>query len=86
MNEAKTEAKTLRKGDMGEEDVDIGDEEMMPVGGFPPVEIENDAAAHASSSRSDSSSSSDSDDSSSSSGMTIVVRIVSLNHGKASCG
>ncbi|XP_022988748.1 transcription factor GTE7-like [Cucurbita maxima] len=66
--EAKTEEKKLRKGDMGEEDVDIGDEEMMPVGGFPPVEIEKDAAAHASSSRSDSSSSSDSDDSSSSSG------------------
>ncbi|KAL4036618.1 hypothetical protein IC575_000178 [Cucumis melo] len=66
MNEVKTEAKKLRKGDVGEEDVDIGDE-VVPMGGFPPVEIERDAAARASSS-SDSSSSSGSDDSSSSSG------------------
>lgn len=67
MNEVKTEAKKLRKGDVAEEDVDIGDE-LIPMGGFPPVEIERDAAAHASSS-SDSSSSSGSDDPSSSSGM-----------------
>ncbi|XP_038888251.1 transcription factor GTE7-like [Benincasa hispida] len=66
MNEVKTEAKKLRKGDVAEEDVDIGDE-VVPMGGFPPVEIERDAVAHASSS-SDSSSSSGSDDSSSSSG------------------
>ncbi|XP_022136729.1 transcription factor GTE7-like isoform X2 [Momordica charantia] len=65
INEVKTEAKKARKGDVGEEDVDIGDE-MMPMGGFPPVVIDRDAAAHASSS-SESSSSSGSDDSSSSS-------------------
>ncbi|XP_022952549.1 transcription factor GTE7-like [Cucurbita moschata] len=67
MNEVKTEGKKLRKGDMGEEDVDIGDE-TIPMGGFPPVEIERDAAATHASSSSDSSSSSGSDDSSSSSG------------------
>lgn len=64
--------------------MDIGDE-TMPMGGFPPVEIERDAAAHASSS-SDSSSSSGSDDSSSSSGITIVLGFVVLNHRNASCG
>ncbi|CAL1389884.1 unnamed protein product [Linum trigynum] len=57
------EAKKAKKGDAGEEDVDIGDE--MPVSSFPPVEIEKDNG-HASSSSSSSSSSSD--DSSSSSG------------------
>ncbi|KAJ6409385.1 hypothetical protein OIU84_008978 [Salix udensis] len=57
------EAKKPKKGDVGDEDVDIGDE--MPMSSFPPVEIEKDNG-HASSSSSSSSSSSD--DSSSSSG------------------
>ena len=59
------EAKKPKKGDVGDEDVDIGDE--MPMSSFPPVEIEKDNG-HASSSSSGSSSSSD--DSSSSSGIT----------------
>ncbi|XP_065872342.1 transcription factor GTE7-like [Euphorbia lathyris] len=57
-----TEVKKPKKGDAGDEDVDIGDE--MPMSSFPPVEIEKDNG-HASSSSSSSSSSSD--DSSSSS-------------------
>lgn len=61
-----TEAKKPKKGDAGDEDVDIGDE--MPMSSFPPVEIEKDNG-HASSSSSSSSSSSD--ESSSSSGMTL---------------
>ncbi|CAN1167430.1 Transcription factor GTE2 [Linum perenne] len=61
-NDFATEAKKPKKGDAGEEDVDIGDE--MPMSSFPPVEIEKDNG-HASSSSSSSSSSSD--DSSSSS-------------------
>ncbi|KAF9675737.1 hypothetical protein SADUNF_Sadunf09G0064000 [Salix dunnii] len=56
--------KKPRKGDVGDEDVDIGDE--MPMSSFPPVEIEKDNG-HASSS-----SSSSSDDSSSSSGNNCV--------------
>ncbi|XP_074312779.1 transcription factor GTE2-like [Silene latifolia] len=53
-------------GDVGEEDVDIGDE--MPVNNFPPLEIDKDDDKHQGdvSSSSSSSSSSDSDDSSSS--------------------
>lgn len=62
-----SEAKKLKKGgEVGEEDVDIGDE--MPISNFPPVEIEKDVGGHGSSSSSSSSSSSDSD--SSSSGIT----------------
>lgn len=53
-----------KKGEIGEEDVDIGEE--MPVSHFPPVEIDKDAAYASSSSRSSSGSSSSSDDSSSS--------------------
>ncbi|KAI9402534.1 hypothetical protein POPTR_001G285700v4 [Populus trichocarpa] len=60
--EVVNEAKKPKKGDVGDEDVDIGDE--MPMSSFPPVEIEKDNG-HASSSSSSSSSSSD--DSSSSS-------------------
>ena len=65
-----SEAKKPKKGggEVGEEDVDIGDD--MPICNFPPVEIEKDVGGHASSSSS-SSSSSDSD-SSSSSGITRV--------------
>ncbi|KAM3742545.1 hypothetical protein ACB098_07G075900 [Castanea mollissima] len=60
-----SEAKKPKKGggEVGEEDVDIGDD--MPMCNFPPVEIEKDVGGHASSSSS-SSSSSDSDSSSSS--------------------
>ncbi|KAJ6302683.1 hypothetical protein OIU77_016717 [Salix suchowensis] len=61
--EVANESKKPKRGDVGDEDVDIGDE--MPVSSFPPVEIEKDNG-HASSSSSSSSSSSD--DSSSSSG------------------
>ncbi|CAN0921038.1 Transcription factor GTE3, chloroplastic [Linum grandiflorum] len=61
-NDGLMESKKVKKGDAGEEDVDIGDE--MPMSNFPPVEIEKDKG-HASSSSSSSSSSSD--DSSSSS-------------------
>ncbi|KAJ8764752.1 hypothetical protein K2173_009146 [Erythroxylum novogranatense] len=57
-----TEVKKPKKGEAGDEDVDIGDE--MPMSSFPPVEIEKDNG-HAS--RSSSSSGSSSDDSSSSS-------------------
>eukprot|EP00257_Ricinus_communis_P016108 XP_015574173.1 transcription factor GTE7 [Ricinus communis] len=57
-----TEAKKPKKGDAGDEDVDIGDE--MPMSSFPPVEIEKDNG-HASSSSSSSSSSSDESSSSS---------------------
>ncbi|KAJ8769011.1 hypothetical protein K2173_024006 [Erythroxylum novogranatense] len=62
--DAATEAKKPKKGEAGDEDVDIGDD--MPMSSFPPVEIEKDNG-HASSSSSSSSSSSD--DSSSSSGV-----------------
>ncbi|KAG5254029.1 transcription factor GTE [Salix suchowensis] len=62
--EVANESKKPKRGDVGDEDVDIGDE--MPVSSFPPVEIEKDNG-HASSSSSSSSSSSD--DSSSSSGI-----------------
>ncbi|KAG6652735.1 hypothetical protein I3843_05G027300 [Carya illinoinensis] len=59
-----SEAKKSKKGgEVGEEDVDIGDE--MPMSNFPPVEIEKDVGGHGSSSSSSSSSSSDSDSSSS---------------------
>ncbi|THG00389.1 hypothetical protein TEA_002105 [Camellia sinensis var. sinensis] len=67
--------KKLKKGEGGEEEVDIGDE--MPMSSFPPVEIEKDdggrdnghassSSSSSSSSGSDSSSSSDSDSGSSS--------------------
>ncbi|KAJ4843121.1 hypothetical protein Tsubulata_002908 [Turnera subulata] len=62
-----TETKKPKKGDAGDEDVDIGDD--MPMTSFPPVEIEKDNG-HASSSSSSSSSSSD--DSSSSSGIILI--------------
>lgn len=54
--------KNSKKGEMGEEDVDIGEE--MPSTNFPPVEIEKDATGYASGSSSSSSSSSDSSSSS----------------------
>jgi hypothetical protein len=59
-----SEAKKSKKGEAGEEDVDIGEE--MPMSNFPPVEIEKDVGGHGSSSSSSSSSSSDNDSSSSS--------------------
>lgn len=52
-----------KKGDIGEEDVDIGEE--IPVENFPPVQIEKDAPCASSGSSSSSSSSSGSDSSSS---------------------
>ncbi|OIT19739.1 PREDICTED: transcription factor GTE7-like [Nicotiana attenuata] len=52
-----------KKGDIGEEDVDIGEE--IPVENFPPVQIEKDALCASSGSSSSSSSSSGSDSSSS---------------------
>lgn len=62
-----------KKVELGEEDVDIGDE--MPSTNFPPVEIEKDATGgYASGSSSSSSSSSDS---SSSSGKPFYNRISS---------
>lgn len=61
---AASEPKKPKKGEAGDEDVDIGDE--MPMSNFPPVEIEKDVGGHGSSSSSSSSSSSDSDSSSSS--------------------
>ena len=63
-----SETKKQRKGEAGEEDVDIGDE--MPASDFPPVVIEKDAGGGHASSSSSGSSSSSSDDSSSSSGIT----------------
>jgi len=67
--EVGSEMKKQRKGEAGEEDVDIGDE--MPASNFPPVEIEKDAGGgRGASSSSSGSSSSSSDDSSSSSGIT----------------
>lgn len=60
-----------KKGETGEEVVDIGEE--MPASNFPPVEIDKDAAYASSSSRSSSGSSSSSDDDSSSSGMGSVL-------------
>uniref|UniRef100_A0A2P2LLM1 Uncharacterized protein MANES_10G093200 n=1 Tax=Rhizophora mucronata TaxID=61149 RepID=A0A2P2LLM1_RHIMU len=60
--DAGMEAKKPKKGEAGDEDVDIGDD--MPMSSFPPVEIEKDMGHPSSSS---SSSSSSSDDSSSSS-------------------
>ncbi|KAG7014915.1 Transcription factor GTE7, partial [Cucurbita argyrosperma subsp. argyrosperma] len=63
--EVGSETKKQRKGEAGEEDVDIGDE--MPASDFPPVVIEKDAGGGHASSSSSGSSSSSSDDSSSSS-------------------
>ncbi|KAL3576258.1 hypothetical protein D5086_021541 [Populus alba] len=68
--EVVNEAKKPKKGDVGDEDVDIGDE--MPMSSFPPVEIEKDNG-HASSSSSSSSSSSD-DSSSSSVKLQILIQ------------
>ncbi|GKV26595.1 hypothetical protein SLEP1_g35865 [Rubroshorea leprosula] len=68
--EVAPETKKPKKGDAGEEDVDIGDE--LPTSSFPPVEIEKDneransSSSSSSSSSSDSSLSSDSDSGSSS--------------------
>ncbi|KAM7250595.1 hypothetical protein ACFE04_022478 [Oxalis oulophora] len=68
--EVSMEVKKPKKGEIGEEDVDIGDE--MPMSSFPPVEIEKDnghassSSSGSSSSSSGSSSSSDSDSGSSS--------------------
>ncbi|KAI5313841.1 PREDICTED: mRNAion factor [Prunus dulcis] len=62
---ATTEPKRAKKGEAGDEDVDIGDD--MPMSSFPPVEIEKDVGGgHASSDSSSSSSSSSSGSSSSS--------------------
>ncbi|CAN1302816.1 Transcription factor GTE3, chloroplastic [Linum perenne] len=64
------ETKRAKKGDGGDEEVDIGDE--MPMSSFPPVQIEKDnghgssSGSGSSSSSDDSSSSSDSDSGSSS--------------------
>lgn len=55
-------AKKPKKGEAGEEDVDIGDD--IPTSSFPPVEIEKDDARASSSSSSSSSSGSDSSSSS----------------------
>ncbi|KAL5988401.1 hypothetical protein ACLOJK_036165 [Asimina triloba] len=54
--------KSTKKGETGEEDVDIGED--MPSTNFPPVEIEKDTGGNASRSSSSSSSSSDSSSSS----------------------
>lgn len=65
--ESVPEVKKMKKMEVGDEDVDIGDE--MPMNNFPPVEIEKDkdvVGGHAASSSSSSGSSSS--DSSSSSG------------------
>lgn len=63
-------------GDMGDEDVDIGDE--MPVHNFPPVEIDKDddrnqGGGGGGASSSSSSSSSSGSDSSSSSGIYLMI-------------
>lgn len=63
-----------KKSEIGEEDVDIGEE--MPVSHFPPVQIDKDATCASSSSRSSSGSSSSSDDSSSS-GMGSILWLIS---------
>ncbi|KAL6218386.1 hypothetical protein ACLB2K_011600 [Fragaria x ananassa] len=60
-----TEPKRPKKGEVGDEDVDIGDD--MPMSSFPPVEIEKDVGGNASSDNSSSSSGSSSSGSSSSS-------------------
>ncbi|KAF8406139.1 hypothetical protein HHK36_008219 [Tetracentron sinense] len=62
VSETPEAAKKNRKGETGEEDVDIGDE--IPMNNFPPVEIEKDAGYASSGSSSSSSSSSDSSSSS----------------------
>lgn len=62
------EPKRVKKGEGGDEDVDIGDE--MPLNNFPPVEIEKDVGGGHASSSSSSGTSSSSSDSSSSSGIT----------------
>ncbi|KAM5548470.1 transcription factor GTE7 [Rosa sericea] len=59
------EPKRPKKGEVGDEDVDIGDD--MPMSSFPPVEIEKDVGGNASSDNSSSSSGSSSSGSSSSS-------------------
>ncbi|XP_068320204.1 transcription factor GTE7-like [Pyrus communis] len=61
---ATAEPKRSKKGEAGDEDVDIGDD--MPMSSFPPVEIEKDVGGHASSDSSSSSGSSSSGSSSSS--------------------
>ena len=68
-------AQKSRKGDVGEEDVDIGED--IPVNNFPPVEIEKDANCGGRSSSSSSSSSSS--DSSSSSGINPRLSQIYVN-------
>ncbi|GAB2268051.1 hypothetical protein Dimus_003026 [Dionaea muscipula] len=71
-NMALVSERVLKKaGEVGEEDVDIGDE--MPMSHFPPVEIEKDDEGHAASGSSSSSSSSSSG--SSSSGIHTFIHI-----------
>lgn len=70
--EVATDAKKAKKGETGDEDVDIGDE--IPMSSFPPVEIEKDNAHNNNAASSSSSSSgSSSSDSSSSSGITLLT-------------
>uniref|UniRef100_A0A5B6ZK49 Transcription factor GTE7-like n=1 Tax=Davidia involucrata TaxID=16924 RepID=A0A5B6ZK49_DAVIN len=75
MSEKTETMKKPKKGDAGEEDVDIGDE--MPMSSFPPVEIEKDDGGqdHGHVTSSSSSSSSSSSDSSSSSGIETSILI-----------
>lgn len=68
---AVTEPKRPKKGEVGDEDVDIGDD--MPMNNFPPVEIEKDVGGNASSDNSSSSSGSSSSGSSSSSGISTLL-------------
>lgn len=65
--------KRTRKGDTGEEDVDIGED--IPIEDYPSVEIERDgtAVAAAASSGSSSSGSSSSSSGSSSSGISLLT-------------
>lgn len=63
------ETKKPKKGDAGEEDVDIGDE--MPASNFPPVQIDKDIDKD--NDRGSSNSSSSSSDSSSSSGIDLLT-------------
>lgn len=60
-----------KKGDAGEEDVDIGED--TPPNEFPPVKIEKDPVDANSGSSSSSSSSSSGDGSSSSSGIMLFI-------------
>lgn len=68
-----------KKIDTAEEDIDIGED--IPMGNFPPVVIEKDAAGGASSGSSSSGSSSSSSDSSSSSGTKPVSLLACICSG-----